>query len=990
MKKEQNKSTNQITEVKHKAAKLLHLEITKILAGTILLGVVLTFIAPIFFDNSALKFQLNRKAGEILGMNLQIKGDVEIGLLPAPKIIMHDVIIENFRPQSQNLDVAKVYNFYAKKAVVKLPLFNFDKEIKIAELSFEDAIIESFFDNKNSAIRDNDLIKILPKIKEQKSEEISTGEGFSAKLFPVGDFKFSGKYQEIPQIHIKNSKLILYDFFGRKKEISAIDALLKITEKKIAADASFVSDKITSKLEFYGDFKNTKDNNSFLKITSPILNFNITGNFTGENKTLSQGFLLNNFNGKINAEIAELKLFYRSYIDYNDLIAARLKYNAKPVSISSNLVMQDGEIAMENLQLKSALLAGKGAIYFTKNDKNFPIFDIDLNLENLDLDSAWSNDANAVLPPKTSAVAGDDVEKILQDNGSENDKIVSVNLSKNFRNFELDSEIKIKNVQYLNGIVSDLNLYLTASKEGKILVMPLLFQIPGKGIVRINGAIDNDEIDAKFIGKIDINGEKLGESLQWLQLQSQNLKFENLKNYTLYSDITLFSDSMLLNNFYLNLNNDGSEMLGELKIKNFAKGANASGRFQISSFDFDDYFFTAAQNIYLTPGSLLKKLLWLNNITTNGDFNLDFGRLIYKDEVFNKQNTKLKFGHGFFEIYDMSLNSKNFDLNAAIAIDISSNIPRFNLNINGKRLNHQSSQVGFVDKSGAVKQTENRNFFDEFYSLPSIEDFSGKLVIDISDLKIDKIEMKNAKLSGAIKDGNINSAKASWQFYDGDFSYDGFLGIKLRKTINGNFTINNFTINPFLNDIFSIKNVYGIANIAGNITSIAANKEEFVSDLRSEIKFNSNAPYVKGYGLSDLIRKMAYPADNRLELQNPDLILTNKNAVTSFKEASGDLQISGGKNSRVKIDLKAPLLNAILSGNINLPDNSLDLLFNAIFITGNYQQQIPINVATSVKGNFGNILYSNNIDQAKQYLGLIKSDNKEDEANRTILLPTAK
>jgi hypothetical protein len=988
MEENDNKFINSLTLLKSKTLSFFKSEIVKI-GGTAFLGAfLLVFTIPLFFDNSGLKFQITSKVAEVLGANLAIKGDVDIAFLPTPHVTIHEALIQNFKPDSENLDVATVYNFYASEIEIKLPLLTFSDEFAIKELIFKDVMLERYYDNNTAAVRENGLTSLISKVNSgQEAAQMGVGEGVSGNLFPVGQFKFSKTSYNFPKITIDSGTTILYDIFGRKKEISDINGELFLGKKKITAEGTFTSENITSNFEMLIKFNATPGKmNSFLKVASPVLNLRVDGNFPSENKTLEEGFLANDFQGQINMEIAELRSFYKSYLNNYSVIASRLKYNAKPISLSCEMVVKEGEMVVDKLEIKSTLLDGTGKINLSKKDKKIPVIDIDLTLENLDLDNIWSSEVSSNGEVKKTEEVTDktDAEKQVEEK-KESAQTINLDLTKKIKNFDLSAEIKIKNVKYLNGQIRDASLYLTASKEGEILVMPLIFQIPGEGVLRMNGAIDNHSIAPKFVGKIDVVGKSLGDVFKWLQIYSQNLKFDNLKNYTLYSDVLLLPDSISLNSLYLSLNNNGSEMLGELKVGNLGKSINTAGRFQISKFDVDDYFFTSSQNIYLAPGSLLKKLLWLNNITVSSDFDLNFDKLIYKDEVFNNQKTKLRFGHGYFEIYELSLNSDNTDLQASLAVDISSSIPKFNLKINADKLHYKTSQMNFVNRDGSVKETEDRNFFDQLYALPSIEDFSGKIALEFDDLEIDGVSMKNAKLSGMLKEGNITNAEALFDIYDGNLTYNGFLGVKLRKTINGNIVLRNASINPLLRDIFGIKNIYGIANVSANVTSVAANKSEFASNLTSEVKFSSNAPYIEGYGLSDLIKKMLYPTINAEELRDPEKILVNKDARTVFKQARGNFQISGGENGKVKIDVSAPAMNAILSGNLDPEKPSIDVLFNAIFITGNSRKQTPINIATSLKGPTDNISQSTNMDQAKQYLGLMKIDKP---SNPNSLIPS--
>src|SRR5690606_20286810 len=123
-----------------------------------------------------------------------------------------------------------------------------------------------------------------------------------------------------------------------------------------------------------------------------VLKLAIEGDFLNENKILTEGLFSNQFNGKISAEIAELKSFYRSYLNNRSIVANRLKYNVKSISLASDLRMTEGEFVLENFTIKSTLLDGSGVINLSKKDQQTKIVDIDLTLENIDLDSMWSNE----------------------------------------------------------------------------------------------------------------------------------------------------------------------------------------------------------------------------------------------------------------------------------------------------------------------------------------------------------------------------------------------------------------------------------------------------------------------------------------------------------------------------------------------------------------------------------------------------------------------
>ena len=975
-----NKIIEKAALVKATGWKLLKSDFAKIAAVVIALIILLTVVVPLFLNTESLKFRLSQKISQNLGSNFTIKGDVDISFLPSPKLVAQEVSIQNYRPKFSELDSPKLYNFSAKSIEIVFPIFNFSSGLSIKKIIFNDAILESHFINPNSETPPELLTAGLNQTPQTAPEAKAIKSGLSDSLFSLDEIKiFEIKSSQIPDISINNGQRISYDFFNRKREIKSINAEVQMDRKKLEAEGNFNSDGIASNFKAQIKFNSTKKHpDSSIEITSPVLNLKIEGNFLSENKLMEKHLLEHDFSGKIIMEISELKSFYKSYIDAADVLAEKLKYNGKPIKVTAEIENKNNEGVVKNLAIDSGLINGKGEIHLSCN-KTIPLIDIDLSLENVDLDSILSGEVVAVAPVNVENIAKE-TEVYSEENAAQYlessapvetkpEKTINLDITKKIKDFDLTAEVTIANTKYFNGQIKDANLYLTVSKQGEILIMPLIFKIPGDGILRVNGAIDNSAITPKFIGKIDAEGKNLGEIFKWLNLQSQNLKLDNLKEYNLYSDIFLLPNSATLNNFYLGLVKDGSEFLGEIKIDNAGKILNTSSRFFISHFDVDDYFFTSGQNAYLSPGLLLKKLLWLNNLSSSNSFDLKFERLIYGNQIFIDQAVKLRFGHGFFDISNLNLKSEKTSLKLDLAVDISSHSPRFDLSVDGEKYEHVTPQN---NKNSEDKIEVRRNFFDQFYALPSLEEFGGKISLRFNDLVVDGINLNNLKLSGILKDGNISNAEFNCDLYSGTINYKGLLGLKLNKTINGNFTYTNASLKPLLSDVLGINNISGVANFSASITSVADSKKDFAKALTSEIKFSATSPSVEGYGLTDLIKKMFSASSYRQDLQTPEMILQNPQAITSFKQAKGTYQISGGQGGKLKIDLSAPAVNAILSGSYDPLNNTLDGLFNAIFLTGNIQKQTAINIATGLKGKTDNLQQSTNLDQARQYLGLPK------------------
>lgn len=949
---------------------------------TLAVGAILLLISlPSFFDNSALKFQIEQKASQSFNSNLVINGDIEVRLLPYPAIIANEVLLRGYKKND------KIYNLYAKSVKLKLSLLNFlIKDFVISKVLFYDAILEYFYSSNSAFPRQDKFTEISTKIDADQAQNHEKKSGdFSLSLFHVDKFQDSQLNSgNMPDLEIKNGTLISYNRNSVKKEIGDINSLIKSDTVKIYAAGKFTNEQISNNFRLTAYFNSdASKHNSVLELSSESMNLIVRGGFTTENHDI----ITSDFIGKVEAEIFDLRSFYKDYMSNNSAIYKKLQPSAKSIKISADIKNSGGEIALDSIVINSNLLNGTGNAMLDFSS-DIPRIDVSLDLDNLDLDAIWSSDRidseSVEITPNITTNNSDEVVETTSANNSQNDlnpvnssseaekkpEELDLQIVNQIKNFDISAEIKSHNVKYLEGKITDLSLYLTVSKDGQILILPMILNIPGEGILRVNGTLDSGKNLPKFLGKLDASGNNLGDVFKWLKIESPNLKFDNLKNYIIYSDVMLTPNNITLDNFYLNLNKGQSEFLGSIQIDNTSKVTNFTNNFRISSFDVDDYFLTSGQNAYLSSGSLLKKLLWLNDIPSINNVSLVFDKLIYKDEEFSNQSgLKLQIKQGYLEVSELSLKSDKTNLKATLAVDISAQDPRFQLNVVADSLHYEAPQSPKTKNDTDEKKI---TISDQFFSSPSLDGFNGTINLDANNLELDDLQVKNVKFSGKLKDGNISDSSLTCNMYGGNFTYKGLVGLKDYKTINGNIVLNNANLSQLLSDLISVSNIDGVVNVSANLTSLADSKKAFLTESISEIKFNAGSPTITGYGLSDLVNKMFYPANFRQELQQPELILTNPNSKTTLKQASGTIIFGKDHNNKFSINFSAPAINGILSGKVNLASNSFDGLTNVIFVTGSRQKQIPLNIATALKGDFTKPSSSINLDQVRQYLGLPK------------------
>lgn len=997
----------------------------KTILGIFLFFTIFLIAAPLLVNYSSIKSIIEHKISTTHNVRLLINGKMRFQILPSPAIIAQDVLMQNYVVKSADKKNEEVFNFLSDEIKIKFSFFGDNTNPK--SVIFKNAIFETYSFDKIPENRDNQIVKkaeenaqkIIEKIQQTNQEIEKIKPGFAGTILNYFSIDLKQiNLAKVKNFNLKNSEIIYYDYLGRKQAIHQINADLDHGEKTIYGSGDFVTSNIINNFDISLNFgSNSSDNDSVFNLHSSALDLKMSGKFSSQ-----KGHIIDSvFRGNIEAKILELKSFYKSYFSSKSVLFQKLKPNPeKPINLSANINIDAQVINFEDLKIDSVLMKGAGVVDIDFA-RNFPIIDLQLDFDNFDLESIWSNAGVSLqteIKPKKDKketeekiVKQEIVNPVLNEKAIEKKQeieeekqakkeeknsadIVEINektaenskeeitekpakndpepkkepevktilankinldfIAKN-KNFDLAAEISIKELQSTR-LIKDVQLYFSASNNGEILILPLVFRIPGDGIFRVTGILDASRISPKFVGKIDASGRQFGDVLRWLNLGAGKIKYQNFSNYNLYSDVLLTANNSNFNNLYLSLNNSENEFLGNFKISERKKYSDIKGDFKISEIDLDKLFNLQKRSKYLSRGLLLKKLFWLNDLASENDLFFDFGKITYLGHDFYNQALELQFGRGFFKIPKFNFNANDSDISGKIAIDIRSKNPQFYLSLSSNNLIHESDN-------------KKEDLVEDIYSLPSLEGFKGGIDLTFNNIKINDFAAENFKLLGKINDGIIKKSKITADIYNGNLTYDGLLGLKINKSINGNIKLTKASLKPLMSDIAGINNIAGVANIATSITSSASKKSEFGKTLSLNSKFSITSPTIYQYGLKDLTKKMFNIRRHARDLRTPEKVLLNQDAKTKFTQGSGAIKINNGAG-KMRIDLKSKYYNGTLSGNINSATKEANLIFNTIFLTGSRKKQTPLNIIARIEGPLDNLQQSTNLDQARQYLGL--------------------
>ena len=195
------------SNTKESVKKVVHHEAFGTIIWVIVLLILLALILPIFFNNSALKFQLEQKISQSFQTKFTIYGKVKVKLLPHLALVASDVVLEDYKEK----DAEKTYDVYAESLTLQFPFMNFG-ESAIKKIILSDVVLVRYQADK-SLIKNNEISTTIANLKKDYlKDESNVSSGITSKLFAITDAKLTS-VDALPEVLVKNGRIISYDKF---------------------------------------------------------------------------------------------------------------------------------------------------------------------------------------------------------------------------------------------------------------------------------------------------------------------------------------------------------------------------------------------------------------------------------------------------------------------------------------------------------------------------------------------------------------------------------------------------------------------------------------------------------------------------------------------------------------------------------------------------------------------------------------------------------
>ncbi|MFT6331950.1 MAG: hypothetical protein ACJAW3_000272 [Lentimonas sp.] len=914
----------------------------RIVIITIAVFIGILVLLPLTISGSSFKLKLEQKISQKIGAVFKINGKIRTSFLPLPKISLSNVEISNLRFDEKYLSSA-----YIQSIIIKPRFFSlFGSNVQIKKLTLSNPKIENIY----APILENK--KILSKKEPPKIID----ESLLGWLFRVDENKDFFSFENIKNIEVKNGFLTRRDIEERiALEFGEVNFWLKNKKQSFSVEGNFFSDQVPNSFELIAHTKN--DRQSILKIRSSILNLSLSGEFSDANL---KDLIRSNFSGKIDAQIFDLKSFVGKYVAKNGILHKKINQTS-PIKISANIKNKSGKIDIENIIINSKLINGEGGIKgdFSQEKSTKPEITVSLNFSNIDIDSLWFSGAlNS--GENTTNIEAEIIKQFLPEDVIDDNKTYILedksNLKPIFENLDFDAEINIESVKYRSNDLENVNFNFITS-ENDLYLKSLTAEIPN-GRLSADGILVYENSIFRIRGKLLVEGNNLQKSLNWIGLKADHLKPNIFTNYRLNAYFLMLPSFNSIKNLTLTFGDNFAQ--GNILIDDSSVISNLNIDLNIDHLNYDDHFVKNKYSTYLSSGSLLNKLIWLETSDLSQDINLKFNRITFDGKTHNNQDFTLKTDSKYLNISSSSLG--NIEITTDLRPKISINIEANNLEFN------QDQHLG-----------------QKFFKLPSLNNFDGEININIGNLQIGKWRARNLQISSPIEDGiaeletfkfNSNQFIASkGKVGFGEAKFDGTVILKSLKTVNGSFEFRQGDIKDILLPLMNIENISGISNVSAIVNSSGESAKEFLRNLSIQAKFLGSNIKIEGFGIYDLAFKLARIDQYLDDFRSANKILFKQDSASVFKDVSGDILIKKDANDKFQIKAKNTGISTVSSGEFEIGSQMLSGSSNIIFLTGNRKKQVPINIGVNFSGKATDLKTSSNLKQIEQYLGQVLGRN---------------
>jgi hypothetical protein len=716
--------------------------------------------------------------------------------------------------------------------------------------------------------------------------------------------------------YLKKDNIVIDKFKLRNLLLSSKDDVINLT---------FNSNPFDSKELILVKLSVDKNNNIIGDIKSNIVN----SAFNGMANQIDGNY---QFNGKINGNIINLNKLLISF--FNNSIITDIS-STESGNFMSDIVISSNRANFNNIIFESDSFKTKGNFEANFADKS--IINLDLDIDKLNLDSLYKKQ-------------NDIMHKFSRFNSSQKQEIgklmyyikapksnINIAISENI---DLLAMLEIRNIIHNGKTINKAQISVALEKK----IMDLYYaniELDDSTNLFISGILSSNEFRPIFDGILEVNNKDLNSLSSWLgyDLSAASSFLQN--NLSLKSSVRLTPQEISLGNIGGVIKEYPIE--GNIKIKFDQDLPQITLALNVDKADLDNLNITKiaqAQSFIdniQTRSDLLDRISWLRFLDAEFHLSFNFNELTAYENKIQDFGGSLSLLPGSIRFEDITINNEKNSLITDLAVNIKTLNPQLNININGDNLH--------------LDDVDNYLWSGENIKLPNFDWFDGDISINLANLSIGNLGMKDFNADLKMGDQILYINKMSSKIFDGNVDVKGSLVVG-QPTIGLSFSFVNIMAEKLLALFPNMDNIAGYLSLSGSIQSEGKNKISLLKNTQASVAVAIRKLNIKNFDLLSIIK--TYNDNSRLD----DNGMNNKlspylsSGATLFDSADGNLTMSAGIIEVPKLTLHNQRAAGVFSGSMDFGSGACVALSEISFFPNQHSKEVILRI--SLDGNISN------------------------------------
>ncbi len=869
------------------------------------------------------KARLEKAFLESYELELNIKYDIKLRLLPYPRLILEEVSIRNHNSQL---------------------LHSNSVQINLSWLKFL---------TNNSEIID--------------SVELSNGEIFSIEYLAY----LKENYQSLQNTKIK--KLTLHDFkFINGKSTITNNEDFFATIKVALFNVNYESDnKITLHTDLYignaiskidveiEDF--LSDQGKFtLKSVSDDLEFSLIS--TKANlKDLSQA------EGKVSINIKDLNLlhnrFSKSHVS-SQYVAKTKLFKENTITINSDFILYSEVLSFINIQFLSEAVKNMNGNIIIDYSNRIQI-NSQVKVEEINLNNIIDNDAFSKKYLKKGILKS--TAGFILDNFH----FFFPSYFTGLFDFHIDKTI------ILNDSVDHLKLSMDVS-NGTVSLSKFSIIFPGNLEFVAQGIMSHNDIRPKFEGNFSVKTQNLAKFLKWLNYSQevQDTVINKLDN------TLLLKSNVLIIPYRIKLRSINAA-IGEIIlagdttfIKDSYNSTSIYNKFYFNKIDLDlisgiewiedqlailyaaDYDVSSDSYFKLT-----ENYKYLRSFEDDLHLEIVIDQLTAREQIFSNVNSVIDISNNNIEVSNLQFDSNFAQGNCYFLFSLPAFRPYIKAKVNFSKLDQElwlnmfsslwqqlekksiiNSSINSQDKNNVESKTKNFNFL-------SAKNYDADLKVSIIDISNNPIDLQNLKFALNLNNGIVSLSEAKAKLFNGDLALIGRTSlIEALPQVELSFSLSNVDPQLLLSNLVGINNMSGYLSLNGLIASSGNNLGYMLDKLKGEVNFIGKRIDWSGFTIDEIIRAVESQGYSITE-KAASIDYYSKYGSSFFDNVQGNVKISNGIANVNNVNISNNRITGIYAANINLINKDIASVAKLSFIPIGYTNPLTLDISSSGKLN---------------------------------------